>query len=234
MTISARGDLDDLEEEMKSLLAPLIYGKDVPNPGFLDIDLYRKEKVLTEKQCKRLEEGDTEWASSVGNDKPILEQWLGRSLLHHRRQYQPDNLGLDFEEADLEFEQLKELEAENVCQDDLEHDFESLRGNKVDLFLTIDGKKGDLGKDRIEKLLRNDNLWKIFPRERGPVFNFLVRKVISRINERFQILAAKYSRCVTKYRYGNFESNAILLRQQRVIGGSNYPVATLSWLTREQ
>lgn len=104
---------------MQDLLAPLEYGKDQTTKGFMQLETYRKAGILSEKQCDLLDKGDQEWAGPSGNGKTALAKWLGNYIQYNQRSYAPDNLGgIDFEEVDLEFEQLKEMEAENVCQDD--------------------------------------------------------------------------------------------------------------------
>lgn len=120
MQSSARNQLKSLEEKMLDVLAPFEYGKDQSATGFMDLETYRKAKILSQKQCDILEKGDQEWTgSSTGNGKAPLAIWLGKYIVHNSRTYTPDNLGgIDFEEADLEYEQIKELEAENVAADD--------------------------------------------------------------------------------------------------------------------
>jgi helicase required for RNAi-mediated heterochromatin assembly 1 len=228
MQASARNSLRNLEDEMRDLLAPLEYGKDHTSTGFMSLDTYRKAGILTEKQCKTLERGDDEWAGAPSNIKSPIAQWLGNCLQHNKRSFKPDDLGFDFEEVDLEFEQLKELEAENVCQDD-DNDFESLPGNALSLFLAIVGKHSDVGEEKIETWLQNDNLWKIPTRHRGAVFNHIQRKAIQVKNERVRQLTAIYNRHAIRHRYGGFENNAILLRQQRIIGGKSNSVNQSIW-----
>jgi helicase required for RNAi-mediated heterochromatin assembly 1 len=218
MQASARNSLQSLEDEMRELLAPLEYGKDHTATGFMSLGTYYKAGILTKEQCEYLERGDEEWAGPAGSGKSPLAKWLGCCLQQNQRYFQPDNLGIDFEEADLEFEQLKELEAENICQDD-DNDFESLPGNGFPLFLAFSGKYSDVGEEQIKKWLQKDNLWKVPARHRGAVFNFMQRKIIGGKNDRFRQLAAAYSRHAIRYRYGGFENNAILLRQQKIIGG---------------
>jgi helicase required for RNAi-mediated heterochromatin assembly 1 len=120
MQHAARMALNKIETDMTELLAPLEYGKDQLTKGFMDLDYYRKSGILTQKQCNVLAKGDDEWATSSSTQNKLpLAQWLDGCLVHNSRTYAPDQLGgIEFEEADLEFEQLKEIEAENVCQDD--------------------------------------------------------------------------------------------------------------------
>ena len=105
---------------MQELLSPLEYGRDQSVMGFLELGIYRKAGILTQKQCEILERGDQEWATSSAaiTNQTALGKWLGKELVHNQRLYQPDNLGgIEFEEADLEFEQLKELEGEHVSEE---------------------------------------------------------------------------------------------------------------------
>ena len=119
MRNSARNAKEKLEENISALLAPLEYGKDQSNSGFLDLEIYRKANILTERQCRSLEDGDQDWATTAADStKTPLAQWLGKHLIHNQRVYHTNNLGgIEFEEADLEFEQLKELEGEHVTDE---------------------------------------------------------------------------------------------------------------------
>jgi helicase required for RNAi-mediated heterochromatin assembly 1 len=51
---------------------------------------------------------------------------MGDQLVRVDRKYQPEDFGFEVEEVDLEFEQLKELEAETKGSDD--DDFDTLKG----------------------------------------------------------------------------------------------------------
>ena len=54
-----------------------------------------------------------------------MELWMGKSLIPVPRTVSPEDFGFEFEEVDLEFEQLKELKAETFAKDD---DIEALKG----------------------------------------------------------------------------------------------------------
>jgi helicase required for RNAi-mediated heterochromatin assembly 1 len=68
-------------------------------------------------------------------------------------------------------------------------------------------------------VLKNDNLWKIKRRHRGAVFNYMQRQAIIKMNKKVHELAARYNEAATRFRFGGFENNAILLRQQKIVGG---------------
>ncbi|KIW00589.1 uncharacterized protein PV09_07942 [Verruconis gallopava] len=219
MQASARRSLELLEGQIRDVIAPLEYGKDQIKTSFLSLGLYHNMGVLTKTQCDNIERGDKEWAAPSDYGLLPLEKWLGSCLQYNQRYFEPDNIGgFEFEEADLEFEQLQELEAENIAQDDIDHDFESLPGNGFPIFLKVSGKSSAIGEGQIERWLENDDMWKIPPRHRGAVFNHMQRKAIRIMNERLRELADRYNEAALRYRYGGFENNAILVRQQKVIG----------------
>lgn len=87
--------------------------------------------------------------------------------------------------------------------------------------MAISGKHSDVGEAQIEKWLSKDNLWKIPARHRGAVFNYIQRKAVVIRNKQMHELAARYDKAVMQHRYGGFENNAILLRQQKVVGGKD-------------
>jgi helicase required for RNAi-mediated heterochromatin assembly 1 len=99
----ARTRLDALSSEMCKTLSCLELGKGLP-----DHVLLRNMELLTPAQCKSLEQGDDQWSSRVtATDEVPLKKWLGKQLLENKRCFQRDDFGYDYEEIDLEFEQLK-------------------------------------------------------------------------------------------------------------------------------
>ena len=105
-------------------------------------------------------------------------------------------------------------------------DGESLSGNGLSIFLAFTGSPSLTSDTKIEEYLKGPNLWKVPARFRGAVFNYVQRKAICSINAQVQVLAEKYAETVKRYRYGGFENDAVLLRQQKVVGGRLNPSGT--------
>jgi helicase required for RNAi-mediated heterochromatin assembly 1 len=206
----AKTSLNKLSDAMSQALTPLELGK-----GLLDHKLLFQHELLSANQIESLERGDPDWTTSKGvlGDELPLRQWLGKLLVVNKRTFQPDYFGYEYEEADLEFEQLQELEAENCAQDD-ETDFESLRGPAVSLWDAYVGKpSSNVSDDDVRKLLCKDDLWKIPARFRGSVYNYLQRLAKDKIREYVRGQAKIYYDTVVSFKAGGWERDAILLRQ---------------------
>jgi hypothetical protein len=161
--------------------------------------------------------GDPQWSSSqiYAGDEPPLKQWLGKQLVENKkRSFEPDSFGYEYEEADLEFEQIKELEAETRAQDDEDVDFESLRGHAISIWDAFVGKpSSDVTDDEVRALLTKQDLYKIPSRSRGSVYNYLQRQAKDQIRQFIRNQAVLYNKEVVKFRAGGWERDAILLRQ---------------------
>lgn len=176
-------------------------------------------RLLTASQCESLIKGNPTWSSANSGlragagDEPPLKQWLGKQLLDNKRSFETDAFGYEYEEADLEFEQLKELEAENCAQDD-DDDFESLRGHAISLWDAFVGKATTkISDDEVRAHLMKQDLYQIQPRVRGSVYNYLQRQAKDHIRVFIRKQAAAYDNEVTKFRAGGWERDAILLRK---------------------
>ncbi|KAJ9645734.1 hypothetical protein H2199_002774 [Coniosporium tulheliwenetii] len=185
----ARKQMQMLEKVMRILLTPLELGNSA-----LDHVLLRKLKLLTEEQCKSLERSREDWVQH-GQDTAgfsPMEVWMGQALVPVQRYVQPEDFGFEYEELDLEFEQLKEMEAENFAKDD--EDFETLRGTVVNIADNYTGKKtAGLDEQQVKKLLENQDLRKIPPRSRGAVYYYLQEQAKKALLTVFRVEAKKFN-----------------------------------------
>lgn len=214
MRHNAKAALDNLTRRISDALIPLQMGK-----GLLDYKLLFQLQLLTAAQCESLIKGDPKWSTASirrqadASDEPALKQWMGKHLVDNKRSFETDTFGYDYEEADLEFEQLKELEAENCAQDD-DDDWESLRGHAVSLWDAFIGKSTtNVSDDEVRTLLANQDLYKIPSRFRGAVYNYLQRQAKDSIRVFVREQAVAYDREVTKFRAGGWERDVVLLRK---------------------
>jgi len=219
-----RHRLQDLLKQMSLLLSPLTDDNSVEHDpkrkGLLDHGLFHKLGILTKAQLDSLERGDTGWANHDinSNDELPLKQWLSSQLVAISRDLQSENFGFEFEEADLEVEQLQEMEAEVVATDD-DNNNDRLKGKYVPLLDDVGGRDNLLiVDDDIRVLLREQDMWRIKPRQRGAVFEYMRRQVKEKITVKFRELASLYYVNVVNYRYSAWEDDGILLRKQNVIG----------------
>jgi helicase required for RNAi-mediated heterochromatin assembly 1 len=118
---------------------------------------------------------------------------------------------------DFETEQLEELEAEAVAQED---DIEALQGEEILLCENHVGKGGSrITVPEIQELLRTtDDLTTIPTMDRGAIYNYFKREVKARIIPEVRKLAKQYEKAVQQRKVGFWEEDVRILSEQRIIG----------------
>jgi helicase required for RNAi-mediated heterochromatin assembly 1 len=206
-----------LTAELQMLLTPFVMEAGKPP---LDHRLLQKLKLITKEQADSFEidAQSTMGISSAENPAVLIEQWLGRGLVQCHRPSQPDDFSYGFEEEDFEVEQLKELEAEAVAQDD--DDIETLRGENIPLSDNHMGKGGSLlTSAEIRALLQTtSDLATIPAKDRGAIYNFWKREIKAIILPEARKLAKKYEEAVLQRKVGLWEEDVRILSEQRIIG----------------
>jgi helicase required for RNAi-mediated heterochromatin assembly 1 len=207
--------MKQLTSNCQLLLAPLEANKPpLPHGVLLSLGLITQEQADSlelDSQC-------TMGISPADNPGILMEQWLGKCLAPCHRPSQPDDYGWGFEEEDFEVEQLKELEAEAVAQDD--DDIEALRGPVTLLNDNYVGKGGSLlTTTEIKELLRKtSDLTMIPPMDRGAIYNYFKREVKALLVVEVRKIAKGYNMTVHQRKVGLWEEDIRLLSQQRIIG----------------
>jgi helicase required for RNAi-mediated heterochromatin assembly 1 len=177
--------------------------------------------LITRDQAESLELDSQCTMGILPQDNPgiAMEQWLGKCLAPCTRPVQPDDYGIGdgFQEEDYDVEQLQELEAEAVQDDD---DLEALRGPVVLLNDNYRGRGGSmLSKADIQNLLRTtDDLTTIPVSDRGTIYNYFMKEVKKQIVVRIRSIAAEYSKAVLQRKVGLQEEDLRMLRESRIIG----------------
>ncbi|QDS69272.1 hypothetical protein FKW77_002250 [Venturia effusa] len=208
MRHEAKISLDNLTRAMSAALTPLEM-----STSLLNHELLFNLELLTAAQCESLIKGDPKWSTARSEEGPALKQWMGKQLISQKKAFEQDTFGYDYEEADLEFEQLRELEAENCAQDD-DDDFESLHGHHLSLWDAFVGKTTtNVSDDEVRALLMKQDLYQIQSRFRGAVYNYLLRQVKDIVRKFIREQAVGYDHHVTNFRAGGWERDAIMLRQ---------------------
>ncbi|KAL1630432.1 hypothetical protein SLS56_004960 [Neofusicoccum ribis] len=208
-----------LEDEIRRLLSPLEFGS-----SFFTHGLLYKFGLLTEAQFESLEQGDTLWIrhGKQQEDSSIIEhgieEWIGKNFENVDRGILPDDFAFEYEEVDLEFEQLKEVEAENMVKDD--EDFETLRGKTINLSENIIGKEStNLTDDDVRHLLaRTKDMYRIKDKQRGAVYNYLRNQAKRIILEAVRVKAKDYQDAVVLRTIGRWEQDYMILKKQKIIG----------------
>ena len=184
---SAMGLQRKLTKQICELLSPLTEDDQPLSSQFL-CDM----SVISEEQRANLANGAQEWVRSDGSDtvKGDVALWLGQDLIPANRKTLPEDFGFEVEEQDLEFEQLKEIEAEAINEDE---DFDVLRGPLIRLSEPFTGSNViGVTESKLLKHLHKDDLWDIPQSWRGPVYRYLVQKAKENLREKFLPLARQY------------------------------------------
>ncbi|KAK0852435.1 hypothetical protein LTR03_003413 [Friedmanniomyces endolithicus] len=196
---SARRRMQDLEKEIKVLLSPL---KPEKNP--LDFAMLKDFGLLTPKQADSLAAGASRWVQDkCSNLKEARSSpfnvWLGKLLVSVPPKQQSEEFGFDFEEQDLAFENLKELEAETMAKTT-----RTSRRCVANTFLSPTTSLADM--------------WQIPEVIRGEVYRRLQSEAKNHILTVFREKARLFNEQATKRQIGQWEHDEIILKQQKVIG----------------
>ncbi|OCK85603.1 P-loop containing nucleoside triphosphate hydrolase protein [Lepidopterella palustris CBS 459.81] len=201
--------LAECTASLQMLLAPL-----EANMGPLDHKLLAKLDLLSRAQVESLENG-CELIFNGRNCTP-MEMWMGKSLVPVQRNIQPDHSEVEYEEADLEFEQLKELEAEAFADDD---DIETLKGPVILLGDNYTGMPlPGITDEEIRQALNEQDLWKIHQKMRGPIYSYLQRHMKDCILTAFRNEAKRYEKFALQRRIGMWQQDSLLLANQKLVG----------------
>ena len=211
---SARKQRREMSKMISVLLAPL---RDCSNS--ISGERFLELKLITEKQLETLREGAAGWVIGFGNNgsSDPIGTWLGDDLIPFVKRNSGKQYGLDFEEVDLEFEQLKEIEAEIGGGDD--DFFDALKGEWIPLTENLTARDNyRLNDQKIEKLLLEQDMWKIAEPYRGPIYRYLQRKYKETLCCNFQKIARQYQKVVQEFKIGRWETDYGYLHQARIIG----------------
>ncbi|SMQ49393.1 unnamed protein product [Zymoseptoria tritici ST99CH_3D7] len=213
---AAKKKLKDLEKEIGILLAPLQPGK-MP----LDHRMMEELKLLTKSQADSLEAGARSWVmdsktTPAGQHSP-WKVWLDDKLTAvPHKQKEEDLFGFDYEAVDLEFEQLKEMEAEAVTKD--EDEIEALNGITLYIADNFTCRK-TTGMDATAKdSLKQKDMWKIPEAKRGAVYRYLQRELKKLLRDALRIKAESYQAEAKKRQIGGWEKDEMILKEQSIIG----------------
>lgn len=210
----ARAKIRQMVKEMTVLLGPLTEGVEP-----LSAILFLKYGVITSDQFQSLINGAKEWVRSGADDaiSGDIAMWLGDERVEAKQRTLPEDFGIEIEEVDLEFEQLKELEAESKMVDDEDHD--TLRGPRIIFAESFTGHKTmGVTQQTVQMELQKRDLWDIPIDHRGPVYRHMQQKVKEAIRAQFQAMAHQYAKLCQEYKIGGWELDFNYLKEARVIG----------------
>ncbi|KAL3468590.1 P-loop containing nucleoside triphosphate hydrolase protein [Aspergillus heterothallicus] len=187
--------------------------------SLLPSSVFQNYKILTAKQCELLEKGASRWVTAGDDSDEVdpLTTWLGDQVVPFEIKYTMENFGFAEDEVDLEYEQLKELEAEIGFNDDDE--YESLKGPYTNLQEGYCGRSTSPDVDKVGwEYLEYHDLWKIPAEYRGWVYNELRAQLKAKILHEFRRLLGLYSKNCMSSKIGNWERDSLVLQNAKVIG----------------
>ena len=214
----ARKKMKDLEKDIVAILSPL----SSEEKALLDHRLLEQLGLLTSKQGDSLEAGASQWVQATPSNpnqaaRSPLTVWLGRSLETVQRPGESQEFGFDVEEADLEYEQLMEIEAENFARE--EEEFEGLNGNIYTVADHFTGRKPQgVNAAKITSCLNEQDMWKIPENIRGAVYRHLQDEAKKCLRDKLREKAKAYDTQARLRSIGNWEKDETILRKQKIIG----------------
>lgn len=213
----ALANIRKIVKEMEMLLKSLTQGA-----VFHEDDL-KLHNVITEVQRENLTKMAANWVNlelPESESKNGVAQWLGEDIEQANCRTIPEDVSFvfDYEEVELEFEQLKELEAEGRVGDD--DDIDMLRGPRVVLNEPWTGSKPRrrYTDDYYKALLNTEDLWQICQEDRGPLYRYMQRQLKSQILKTFRQLAKSYEKFTQDLKIGRWEVDNNYLKQAKIIG----------------
>lgn len=205
-----------LVTDMTAILRPLTEGTLLPSEVFVQYG------IITEAQRESLIEGTKDWLRADEPDKESgdIDLWLGKEIRDANLAQVPQFVDFPTEEVDLEYEQLKELEAENKMDEDEE--IATLKGFRVRLSEPFTGNTGPYSplntEEKLKIQLEEQDMWKIKHKYRGAIYSYMQRQVKIAIRDAFRLKAAEHTALVKELRIGRWEIEANILEQAKIIG----------------
>ncbi|KAF7193807.1 Helicase required for RNAi-mediated heterochromatin assembly 1 [Pseudocercospora fuligena] len=211
----AKKRMSDLQKEISVMLSPL-----QPGPKPMDFRVLQEFKILTKKQADSLESGASRWVqdkkTNPNQARSPFTIWLADKLRPVPVKQPAEEFGFDFEEADLEFEQLKELEAENAAKDD--EDFDTLRGPYLPLADNFTCRPTPGMNSKAKDFLKEQDMWKIPEASRPSVYRYLQAEMKRCITIAVREKVKKFDEEAKKRKIGMWECDENILKKQKIIG----------------
>lgn len=174
--------------------------------------------VISGQQLTSLQNGCTEWIDAEEDaETGPLEKWLAKSLVPFDLKYEEETFGFEEEEEeDLEYEQLKELEAEHGIKDD--EDYDALKGPYYGVATSVMGRRNPAAARKAKQNLQSPDLWTVPTEYRGEVYNMMLSQALVAILASFRSQAIAYAKTARDLKTGKWERDAVLLQTTRIIG----------------
>jgi helicase required for RNAi-mediated heterochromatin assembly 1 len=214
----ALSEMRRLVKSMVEILAPLTASHDDESEP-IKSDFFVQYGIITEAQRESMIKGAREWQrtdqpEAVLND---IVMWAGPDLVPHDRPTVFPLHDFEVEEVDLEFEQLKELEAEAKIEDD--DDIDTLKGFSVRLGEPLTGRsRRGVTEQKVKLELEQQDMWKIKQSYRGPIYLWMQQQLKTAILEAFRKKARRHTQLVQHFKIGRWEIESNFLEQAKIVG----------------
>lgn len=175
-------------------------------------------KIINQKQHDSFETGHQDWVQAQDDEKlstPIAK-WLGDSV-----ELIPPNIDMcaDEEEGDVEFEMLKDMEAEFLgtgdsddVSDGLFGPFKSVRHNyRVHCPLGI-------SEEELQKAGKQDDLWKLSDSIRAALYHHWRKLATAKVFAKVKKLNVENQQAVLNFKIAKWERDSAILSKAKVIG----------------
>lgn len=213
LLLPARNDLIGISTQIVNLLKPFSLEN---SEGPIKASIFREYGLLTQCQCDSIQ-GMDRWKSSgpkEDNSNHIAE-WLDDQFTEVNLNHWVEDMEFTEDDIDIEYEELKELEAEAAPWED---EWEILRGRSLQFRATHRGVENSAhSKDDIQSYLTMSDLMKIPAEARGAIYNFLRGELLKRVNEKLRTAIKSYITSSKRYKIGRWERDFELLRNSKLI-----------------
>ncbi|KAJ5108539.1 hypothetical protein N7456_005214 [Penicillium angulare] len=210
----ARKELRNAESSVISLLRVLECARSGQEP--LQAADFFQYDLLTKEQVESLKRDDDNW-EHVGHEQEAdpFKAWLGDRLVLLPQVYENESNYVTLDDIDEEYEQLREIEAEQGPEDG---NFEDLKGRSVDFDMSFCGKqRHSISENKIQQYLQKSDLWKIPVQARGSIYNYLRSKLLKTLQEKVRTLGKQYADASKGVLIGTWERDYEILRKAKLI-----------------
>lgn len=202
-----------LRDQMKKLLEPL-------QQELLTHDDFYSYGLISASQAKSFTSRAAGWIITEDDDERpggYMGQWLGEYFVQIQTHEQVEN---EYEEGDIEYERLKEMEAEfhsGGAPDEIDG---KLKGEFFPMgrVYTVTEPVGVSLQDVQQALRETKNMWELEEYTRAAIYHHLRRKVVELTLKKVKDLNAQYMKKAQDHRIARLEKDAHILAGTKLIG----------------
>ena len=205
-------ELDSIRNQICEALAPL--AADLISP-----DALFELKLINKKQQESFAAGVKDWVQAQGENKPgsPIATWLLDSLMPARK---VEDIYLETEDPEIEYEGLQDLEAEFVGVNTDDDEFkEELRGfwYRIQHDYRVHSPDG-VTDDEIARALRTQDVWRLPDHTRAAVYRHWEIAATTKIREKLRTLGREFQRLVQDLKVARMEKDAYLISRCKLVG----------------